>query len=81
MFQEEAADEVKRKKKLDGFPTNAYQTVLTYDGFLFSTLFSMKKGYLDIRARIMASLIRQFNRKAGLIKFIEEIELIIQEDE
>lgn len=58
-----------------------HKYVLTYDSFLFNTLFNLNKEYVEISNFILDCLICQFNQKALCMKFITNIEIMTELDE
>lgn len=58
-----------------------HKYVLTYDVFLFNSLFNLEKENREISNIILESLICQFNQKAICMDFISNIEILTEQDE
>jgi hypothetical protein len=69
------------KKKTKQVQTKSHKYVLTYNAFLFHTLFNLEKENNELQDMMIEELVMQFNRKASTLEFIENIEILNEKDE
>ncbi len=65
----------------DVLPVQASPSVLTLDIFYMVTLMRLENDKIDLQKIMFKDLISNFNKKKQLIRKIEDIELIVEDDE